>query len=74
MTPATSRLLIAEIVLPPGGADTEAAWMDIAMTMFGGMERSERQRTNLLDKAGFRIEKVYGAEGTNFSVLEAVLK
>ena len=71
---SSSRLLVAEIVLTPGETDVETAWMDITMMTFGGMERSEKQWAALLDKAGFKLEKVYRAEGTNFSVLDATLK
>ncbi|RAL62145.1 hypothetical protein DID88_002629 [Monilinia fructigena] len=73
MTP-TSRLLIAEIGLPEEGGDTEASWLDITMLLFGGKERSENEWIKLLDVAGMRLERVYGAEGTKYSVLEAWLK
>ncbi|KAB8298688.1 hypothetical protein EYC80_000865 [Monilinia laxa] len=73
MTP-TSRLLIAEIVLPGEGGDIEAAWLDITMLLFGGKERSENEWIKLLEVAGIRLERVYGAEGTEYSVLEAWLK
>jgi hypothetical protein len=69
-----SKLLVAEIVLTPGETDIETAWMDITMMTFGGMERSEKQWKELLTKAGLKLEKVYRAEGTNFSVLEAALE
>ncbi|RDW75494.1 hypothetical protein BP6252_06636 [Coleophoma cylindrospora] len=74
MKPRVSKLLIAEIVLPPGDRDTEAAWMDITMLAFGGMERSEKQWMSLLDRAGLVLEKIHKQEGTKFSVLEADLK
>jgi len=76
MTSGTSRLLISEIVLPLGQTDIETAWYDICMLMFSGMERSEKQWVALLDKSGFKLVKVHGTEnaGSNFRVLEAVLK
>ncbi|KAF8851799.1 o-methyltransferas-like protein [Acephala macrosclerotiorum] len=74
MTPGTSRLLISEIVLPIGRTDIETAWYDICMLTFSGMERSEKQWRALLDKSGFELAKIHGVAGTNFSVLEAVLK
>lgn len=74
MTPGTSRLLISEIVLPVGQTDIETAWYDICMLMFSGMERSEKQWRALLDKSGYVLVKIHGVGGTNFSVLEAVLK
>ncbi|KAI9642505.1 hypothetical protein NHQ30_009310 [Ciborinia camelliae] len=69
---STSRLLIAETVLE--GPDIEAAWMDTVMMYFGGKERSEDQFRRLIEAAGMRLEKVYGAEGTRYCVLEAWLK
>ncbi|KAM3068498.1 hypothetical protein ACMFMG_009637 [Clarireedia jacksonii] len=74
MERGTSRLLIAEIVVPPGGADVEAAWMDLTMLMFAGKERSKAQWVELLEQSGLSLVKVHSAEGTNFSVVEAVLK
>ncbi|PQE19000.1 O-methyltransferase protein [Rutstroemia sp. NJR-2017a WRK4] len=74
MERGTSRLLIAEIVVPPGGADVEAAWMDLTMLMFAGKERSEAQWGELLERSGLSLVRVHLAEGTNFSVVEAVLK
>ncbi|KAG4033051.1 hypothetical protein MFRU_005g00690 [Monilinia fructicola] len=71
---SNSRLLIAEIVLPEEGEDIEAAWLDITMLLFSGKERSEHEWIKLLDVAGMRLERVYGAEGTKYSVLEAWLK
>ena len=70
-----SRLLISEIVMPVGSTDIQTAWSDICMLTFGGMERSEKQWKALLDKSGLTLLKVHGeAGGSNFRVLEAVLK
>jgi len=76
MIPGVSTLLISEIVLPLGQTDIETAWYDVCMLMFSGMERSEKQWMVLLEKSGFALVKIYGTEdaGSNFRVLEAVLK
>ncbi|TGO45565.1 hypothetical protein BCON_0382g00070 [Botryotinia convoluta] len=70
---STSRLLIAEMVLQDE-LDAEATWMDVTMMFFAGKERSEKQWRQLIEAAGLRLERIYGSEGTTFSVLEAWLK
>lgn len=60
--------------MPRGPTDIQTAWSDINMLTFSGMERSEKQWRALLDKSGFKLQKVHGeAGGSNFRVLEAVL-
>ncbi|TGO17686.1 hypothetical protein BTUL_0015g00210 [Botrytis tulipae] len=70
---STSRLLIAEMVLQDE-LDAEATWMDVTVMFFAGKERSEKQWKQLIEAAGLRLERIYGSEGTTFSVLEAWLK
>ena len=58
MSPA-GRLLLVEMVLPPGDAPHPGKMLDMAMlTIPGGEERSEAQYAVLLDKAGFRLTRV----------------
>jgi hypothetical protein len=53
------RLLLAEMVLPPGDTPHPGKMLDIAMlTLPGGEERTEEQYAALLDKAGFRLLRV----------------
>ena len=75
MTPEVSRLLISEIVMPRGRVDVQAAWSDVNMLTFGGVERTQKQWTDLLDTAGLRIVQVHGEDGGCwFRVLEVVPK
>ncbi|KAK2756393.1 hypothetical protein FQN54_005285 [Arachnomyces sp. PD_36] len=70
-----SRLLISEIVMPRGRVDTQTAWSDVNMLTFGGVERNEKQWTDLLDSAGLKIVQVHGEDGGCwFRVLEIVRK
>jgi hypothetical protein len=69
-----SRLLIAEIVLPTTSGDVESAWMDLTMMTFTGRERTEEQWVGLLTAAGLRLEKTHGLAGTQYGVVEPVLK
>lgn len=75
MTPNVSRLLVSEIVMPRGGVDIQTAWSDVNMMTFGGVERSEAQWIDLLDRAGLQIVHMHGERGGCwFRVLEIVLK
>ena len=58
MSPA-SRLLLVEMVLPPGDIPHPGKMLDMAMlTIPGGEERTEAEYATLLDKAGFRLTRV----------------
>jgi len=67
------RLLIVEMVLPPGDAPHPGKILDMVMLVLtGGRERTEAEYADLLDKAGFRLNCVV-ATHSPVSVLEAVL-
>lgn len=58
MSPA-GRLLLVEMVLPPGDTPHPGKMLDMVMlTIPGGEERTEAQYADLLDKAGFRLTRV----------------
>ncbi|PYH29859.1 O-methyltransferase [Aspergillus neoniger CBS 115656] len=73
---ADSVLLINENVLPEMNAPGFSASMDIIMMeLYGSMERTEKQWLGLLDKAQFKVLKVWrsGFQGTGSNALfEAV--
>jgi hypothetical protein len=53
------RLLLVEMVLPPGDTPHPGKMLDMAMLLVpGGEERTEAQYAALLDKAGFRLTRV----------------
>jgi hypothetical protein len=53
------RLLLAEMVLPPGDAPHPGKMLDVCMLLLpGGEERTEAEYAALLDKAGFRLTRV----------------
>ena len=74
MEPSVSRVLIAEIVIPASNVDLETCWMDLTMMTISGSERTKNQWENILDAAGLTLSRVYGAPGTNHSVVEAFMK
>jgi hypothetical protein len=70
MKPA-SRLLIIEMVLPPGDTPHTGKMTDIVMlTVPGGQERTELEYRHLLEKAGFTLKRVVPTE-SGASIVEA---
>ena len=60
MRPGYSKLLIHEMLVPEQGASTFHAMLDMAMmAVNGGMERTEKQWRELLEKAGLRVIEVW---------------
>jgi SAM-dependent methyltransferase len=67
------RLLIVEMVLPPGDIPHPGKILDMVMlVLIGGQERTEIEYARLLDKAGFRLNRVVATQSP-VSVMEAVL-
>jgi len=72
MNPA-SRLLIIEMVLPPGNTPHPGKLLDLMMLVGpGGRERTEQEYGTLLGKAGLRLTRVVPTESA-VSVVEAKL-
>lgn len=75
MTPGYSRLLIHDLILPDHHANTVHCMYDMAMLSFnGGKERSRSQWTQLLNKAGFEIVKLWVDDENADGLVEAVRK
>jgi hypothetical protein len=65
------RLLIIEMVLPSGDTPHPGKMLDIIMlAVTGGQERTEPEYRALLDKAGFRLERIVPTESA-VSIVEA---
>ena len=72
MNPA-GRLLIVEMVLPPGDTPHPGKMFDMAMLVqMGGQERTEAEYASLLSKAGLRLTQVVPT-GSAASIVEAVV-
>lgn len=68
-----SRLLIIEMVLPPGDAPHPGKILDMMMLVGpGGQERTDKEYGALLAKAGLKMTRVVGTESA-VSVVEAVI-
>jgi hypothetical protein len=66
------RLLLIEMVLPPGDAMHPGKILDMMMLVgTGGQERTEEEYRTLLAKAGFRLQRVVPTQSP-VSVIEAV--
>ena len=58
--PANGKLLVCEMVIPPGNGSHFSKIADIEMLMIpGGYERTEAEYRRLFDKAGFRLTKIF---------------
>src|ERR1043165_484156 len=68
------RLLLVEMVLPPANVPHLGKVLDIEMlTSPGGVERTEEEYRELLDRAGLRLARVVPTESP-YSIVEAVRK
>lgn len=69
----SGRVLIGEIVLPPGNEPSPGKWLDLTMLVmtYGGRERTETEYRNLLVRADFKLTRVVQTEGA-IGLVEAV--
>ena len=66
------KLLLVEMVIPPGNDPEFGKWLDIAMLVVtGGCERTEGEYRDLLAAAGFRLTRIVPTQSP-VSVIEAV--
>jgi hypothetical protein len=68
----TARLLLVETVIPPGDEAHPGKLVDFVMlTALGGQERTAEEYTQLLDEAGFRLNRILST-ASPMSVLEGM--
>jgi hypothetical protein len=66
------RVLLVEMVIPPGDDPHPAKMLDMLMLcVTGGMERSEEEYADLLDRAGFRLTRLIPTPSP-VSIIEAL--
>jgi hypothetical protein len=66
-----SRLLIVEMVIPPGDGPHPGKLLDLMMLVGpGGRERTEQEYAELLERAGLRLARVVPTESA-VSIVEA---
>lgn len=72
-----SRLLIGDFVLPEKthlGDDTFLYWMDFAMMMLTGKEKSAEEFRSILDEAGLEMVKIWSSPVGPQAIIEARLQ
>ena len=70
--PDGGRLLVVEMVVPPGNEPHPSKVLDLEMlTLPGGVERTEKEYRDLFERAGFRLDRVIPTRSA-FSILEGV--
>ncbi len=66
------RLLVVELVVPPGNTPHPSKLLDIIMLVIeGGLERTESEFRDLFDAAGFRLTRIVPTQSP-FSIIEGV--
>jgi hypothetical protein len=69
----SGKLLLVELVVPPGFAPHMAHILDLEMMVIcDGKERTEVEYRDLLAGAGFKLTRVVPTEGSPYSIVEAV--
>ena len=72
MTRGYSKLLINEMVIPDRGAKAASTGTDLVMMVINAAcERTETDWRALLDKAGFKILKIWPVQEGSESLIEA---
>ena len=75
MTPAYSKIILNEIVLPDQSCGIVAAQVDITMmACLAATERSERQWHQVVGSAGLTIERIWTDIPEANSIIEVTLK
>lgn len=72
----TSRVVIADMVLPDTGASLLGSLLDVGMMTLAGMERTERHWRKLLNAVGLQLMSIRHPsreENESASVIEATL-
>ena len=69
----TGKLLLVELVVPPGFGPHMSHILDLEMMVIcDGKERTEAEYRELLAGAGFKLTRIVPTEGSPFSLVEAV--
>jgi hypothetical protein len=53
-----SKVLLVEMVIPPGNGPFFGKWLDLMMLLVGGRERTEEEYRRLFSAAGLKLNRV----------------
>jgi hypothetical protein len=67
-----ARLLIIEMVIPPGNDPSFGKLIDLEMMLIGGIERTEAEYQTLLAEAGFKLTNIIPTNSP-VGIIESVL-
>jgi len=65
------KVLVVEMVIPPGNEPCFGKWLDLMMLLVGGCERTEEEYSRLFSEAGLKLNRVVSTD-SEVSVLEGV--
>lgn len=69
--PRDGRLLVVEVLIPPGGEPDYGKYLDVNMLVLaGGRERTVEEYRALFEAAGFALSRTVPT-GSELSILEA---
>jgi O-methyltransferase domain/Dimerisation domain len=71
-TSGDARLLIIEMIIPPGNEPSFGKLIDLEMLLIGGVERTEAEYRKLLTQAGFNLTTVIPT-GSPVSIIECAI-
>jgi hypothetical protein len=67
----SGKLLVIEMVMPPGNEPFFGKWLDLLMLLIAGMDRTEAEYRTLFNAAGFNLTKIIPTQSP-VSVIEGV--
>jgi hypothetical protein len=67
----TGRVLVVEMVVPPGNEPGFGKWLDVMMLLVAGRERTRDEYADLLSQAGLTMSRVVPT-ASEVSVIEGV--
>jgi hypothetical protein len=65
------KILIVEMVVPPGNEPGFGKWLDLMMLLVAGRERTKEEYRHLLSKAGLTMTRVIPT-ASDVSIIEGV--
>jgi hypothetical protein len=70
MDPA-GKILVVEMVIPPGNEPSFGKWLDLMMLLIAGRERTKEEYSRLFSAAGLKINRVIPT-ASDISIIEGV--